>query len=330
MKKIDSMKIYEKRNFKRYFYDGLIPYEAPNSSYHRQNFEIRIGVPEDLSHLYKYNSDGYRSDDFKNIGEIHEGKHVLFAGCSETEGVGNKLENIWANIVYQKITETEKCSGFFNIGSKGFSIDLIFEQVLSYIEKCGKPEVLFINFPDLFKFYVWDERLQSWAAKIGVESVSSYNMFDKIYLKDFKSSIEGEDSLLVEDIMNEYIKRFTSSINGVYFVPESMSEEKYAESVINGFRYFHLMEKLCRVLGIELFWGTWDRYCAISAENSEIFNNYTNIGNTKDFYEWADKNGYTVKDLVARDNFHGGIAYHNYWAEKLFASYKNDLNKKMV
>ena len=328
MKKINRMKIYDKISFKKYFYDGLMPYEKPNSFYYRQNFEIRMGIPEDLSHSYKYNSKGFRSDEFKNIGEVHDGKHILFAGCSETEGVGNKLENIWANILYKKISEEEKCSGFFSIGSKGFSIDLIFDQFLSYVEKYGKPDVLFINFPDVFKFYVWDERIQAWISQMGVETMAAFNMFDKTYLKDLKHSIENKDSILLKDIMDENIKKISASVNKGYFLPELMSEEKYADSVINGFRYLHLMEKLCRVLEVELFWGTWDRYTSTSIENSELFKNYTNIGNAKDFYKWADKNGYTVKDIVARENFHGGIACHNYWAEKLFTAYKNKKNKK--
>jgi hypothetical protein len=101
-----------------------------------------------------------------------------------------------------------------------------------------------------------------------------------------------------------------------------MSEGEYANSVFRGFQYFDLIERLCRILGIDLFWGTWDRYCSISLKNSELFSNYVDIGDAKDFYEWANKNKYTVKDLTARDNFHGGRAYHNYWSEKLFKAYK--------
>jgi hypothetical protein len=328
MKKIDKIKIYEKKNFKKYFDPGLIPYETPNSFYYRQNFEIRKGIPEDLNHSYKYNSDGYRSDDFKNIGDVHEGKHILFAGCSETEGVGTKLENVWSHIVYQKITEAEKCSGFFNIGSKGLSIDMIFQQVLSYIEKSGKPDVLFINFPDLFKFYIWDERLQTWAAKIGTQTGIAYNLYDKFYLKDLKQGMESEQSLLIEDVMNDEILKALCAVNGTYFVPELISEEEYANSTIRAFRYFVLMEKLCRILGIDLFWGTWDMYSSTSIENSELFNNYTNIANTKSLYRWMYENGYDIKDLVARDGGHCGNAIHAYWAHRLFTAYKEKLASK--
>lgn len=328
MNEIDRMRIYEKKNFRKYFDSGLVQYEEPNAFYYRQNFEIRMGIPEDKNHSYKYNSHGYRGDDFINLGEPHDGKHVLFAGCSETEGVGTRLEDLWAYKVYQRITETEKCSGFFNIGSKGFSIDLIVEQIFSYIEQFGKPEVLFVNFPDLFKFYVWDEKQQRWMAKIGIESAAAYNIYDKFYLKDFKSGIYKEESNLMKDIMNKDLAQFSGTVNGAYFVPELMSEDKYANSVFNGIRYFHLVEKLCRILGIELFWGTWDMYCSTSVENSGLFNNYTNIGNIKSLYAWADENGYTVDDLSARDKGHCGKAYHAYWADRLFAAYKEKLGNK--
>ena len=323
MKKIDKIKIFEEKNFKKFFDKGLSSYEAPNTTFHRMKHEIKLGTKEDLTFTYKYNSRGFRSDEFK---KDHDGKHILFAGCSETEGVGTKLDNLWAYRVYEKIKDSEKCSGFFNIGIRALTVDLIMGQILAYIEDYGKPDVLFINYPDFFRYYKWDEENEHWVARIGLESAVAYNPLDKFFLKDFKSAvINEENSILIKDLLNEEIIQKAMIGNGSYFVPESMYEDKYYESVINAFKYFQLMETFCRILKINLFWGTWDRYSSDSIENSNVFKNYVNIGNIKKFYKWADESVYSTKDLQSRDFGHCGPAYHEYWAEQMFKAYSNKI-----
>lgn len=43
----------------------------------------------------------------------HDGKHILFAGCSVTHGVGlPDIQDVWTNIVYGALKANEKVSGF--------------------------------------------------------------------------------------------------------------------------------------------------------------------------------------------------------------------------
>ena len=79
--------------------------------------ELKSGAIDDNSITYQYNEDFFRADPFtKN----HDGKHILFGGCSETEGVGGNIEDSWSHMLYSKISKEEKCSGFFNLGKSGW------------------------------------------------------------------------------------------------------------------------------------------------------------------------------------------------------------------
>lgn len=92
------------------------------------------------------NKHGLRSDDFK---KEHDGLHILFAGCSVTFGDGMFEEYSWPMITYNKIKETEKVSGYYNVALNGANHIDIYGQVWAYIKEIGDPDVIFINFPDL-------------------------------------------------------------------------------------------------------------------------------------------------------------------------------------
>ena len=98
-----------------------------------------------IKNMYSHNSDGFRSDEFKTY---HNGKHILFAGCSETYGVALFKENLWSYQVYRKISNSLQTSGYFNIGLPGATILEIATQIISYISLYGTPDILFVNLPD--------------------------------------------------------------------------------------------------------------------------------------------------------------------------------------
>ena len=97
---------------------------------------------------FKVNEFGYRSDEFT---DVHEKKHVLFAGCSVAYGDGMDLEGIWARKIYDKINEHEETSGYYNIGSNGASPMEIMNLIFQYINKFGMPDVIFVGFPEFYR-----------------------------------------------------------------------------------------------------------------------------------------------------------------------------------
>ena len=85
---------------------------------------------QDDSVRYYFNSLGYRSDEFT---KFHDGEHILFAGCSETEGMGGALESCWSYMTYKKLSETKNVSGFFNLSKGGWGHDVIISNIYAPI-----------------------------------------------------------------------------------------------------------------------------------------------------------------------------------------------------
>jgi hypothetical protein len=106
---------------------------------------LNIDPDYNFKNFYKLNSYKLRSDEFTRD---HNGLHLLFAGCSQTFGAGTEIKDLWSFKVYNKISETEKTSGFFNIAVPGISITETIFQIFCYFKKFGYPDHLFINFPD--------------------------------------------------------------------------------------------------------------------------------------------------------------------------------------
>lgn len=321
-----KINIYKKENFSGLpFAKGLTTFMEPLYFSKLLSHEKKLGITEDNNHTYQYNSSGFRCDEFT---ENHNGRHILFAGCSETEGMAHRLENTWAHKVYSKISENEKCSGFFNVGARALNIIAINRQILNYISKYGKPDILFINYPDFYRFSHWNEEKLTWEPKWGLESLASYNLKDKFFLRDFKDAqINDTESFLIDNNFNEEIQSTAQSVNGKLMIAEYMSDERNSDYVVHSIQNFMIMEQICKIMGISLFWGTWDQYGASTIRQSGLFKSYVDIGNLKNNYKWAEENGYTAKDVSARDIGHMGVACHGYWAEQFLDTYQEINNK---
>jgi hypothetical protein len=84
----------------------------------------------------------YRCDEFT---KDHDGKHVIFAGCSFTSGEALEPEETWAYKTHQRMSGT---SGYYNIGVSGLSITDIVDQIFKYIYNYGNPDEIYILFPN--------------------------------------------------------------------------------------------------------------------------------------------------------------------------------------
>jgi hypothetical protein len=156
------------------------PLEA-NTTYTSMNAEFHTNpdMIDDKSVSYILNNDGFRSDNF--IRE-HDGLHILFAGCSETFGSAGKLQDVWAHMCYKDISSKHKTSGYFNIGHPGGSMYTILNQILVYIEKYGKPDVLFLNVPNFERSYSWSFEHNSFIQETdkGAQS-NKKKYFDRVF-----------------------------------------------------------------------------------------------------------------------------------------------------
>jgi hypothetical protein len=115
-------------------------------------FNIKSDIVKD--YILEVNSFGYRSDEFKND---HGGVHLLFSGCSNTFGIGLKKEECWSWKTYQKITEKNITSGYFNLGSPGASIQEIIINLFKYFKNYGNPNYIFLNLPNHTRFFLYNQ-----------------------------------------------------------------------------------------------------------------------------------------------------------------------------
>lgn len=92
---------------------------------------------------YKYNSDGFRSDEFTD----HSDLRVVFSGCSYTEGSGLPLEEVWVSLVHNKIAASlnnqNKKIPLWNLGILGTGLDSHSRVLYNYADQL-KPEYVFL------------------------------------------------------------------------------------------------------------------------------------------------------------------------------------------
>jgi hypothetical protein len=156
---------------------------------------IKLPLWDDKFHYqekyYKeFNSNFFRCEEFK---KIHSGQHILFMGCSETQGCNSSLEETWSYILYKKISEKEKTSGYFNISKIGSSISLQISIFLKYIESFGVPDQIYFLTPGTDRDIIYSDGqidhqtfflngIESKEKIINsfIHSITYLNMFEKI------------------------------------------------------------------------------------------------------------------------------------------------------
>lgn len=127
---------------------------------------------KDRKVLYKYNSDWFRSEHFtKN----HDGLHIVFHGCSNTEGIGANIEDTWTHMLYTELCKTNKISGYFNLARSGAGWHRIIQNFITYVNKYGAPDYLFLLHPNILRNFIWNnvgwryEQINPWGELHNVE-----------------------------------------------------------------------------------------------------------------------------------------------------------------
>jgi hypothetical protein len=236
--------------------------------------------------ITRLNSFGYRCDEFKTE---HAGKHILFAGCSVTWGDGLHEDEIWAKKVYDKVSKDVECSGYFNISFPGLGIIQIIYMIVDYIKRFGKPDHIFINLPQIYRFY----GVRTSVTRDGVELQMCATSDDKT---TFPGTEIRQSPLRMNPPTKMLIKYLTISQIG-------------------------MLEMLCKEAGIDLHMITWDSY---GGENTlDELEEY----DIKSLHKVADgdifekvhmvevRDGHKDFGLVARDGSHFGEHFHTVWSE---------------
>ena len=249
--------------------------------------ELSHGVIDDKNVTYRYNSDFFRCDNFI---EKHDGKHILFGGCSETEGIGGNIEDTWSHMLYNKISKEEKVSGFFNLARSGWGWNRIIVNSLIYFKKYGYPDVYFILLPN--------------------------------HERNF--SYKNESSTL-KDLFTygqKYPEPYFDYVDATKNNNRSNPKE-YFENFINFLINWKTFYELCEAKNIKLIFSTWDDLDGRNLQNV-FFNNFFLIKSEderKFINDYIKNNKIKPDDLKKRDGHRGKIS-HTFWAEEFYKKYK--------
>jgi len=248
---------------------------------------------QDDSVRYSFNSLGYRSDEFTRF---HDEEHVLFAGCSETQGMGGALESCWSYMTYKKLSDTKKISGFFNLSSAGWGHDVIIANIIQYVNTYGKPSKIYMLLPNLSRGFCWD----------------GLNNEEETYHYSQKTPYFSLDNTILSD--------------GKVVDRQNLGEQRI--SIVNFINLLKLFEEYCLSNKIELIWSTW---CAPDGQNYKNLNVFKNFIQMEEGDEIIlkgknlfDSEMYSKKNLLNKRDGHRGYLYHHWWSQRFLGLIDTD------
>jgi len=238
-----------------------------------------FGTIDDGEVTYDYNSDWFRSDEFTT--EHPEKYHIVFCGCSETEGVGSPLDTVWAKMLHTELSKKYDVGGYYNLGKSGNGWQKIISSFLVYIKKYGKPTHLFVMLPNVARDYVWSDERQTW----NYQQKISFSTDKKHLPKDMHDQVTNID--------------------------------EYRRSFINFTLAWKLFEAFCEASNIKLLCSTWNYEEVDNLKFHGHIPSYFPLDRPV-FDQYAKEKRpsgkFKDKDLRRRDN-HSGILFHEWWKD---------------
>jgi hypothetical protein len=239
---------------------------------------------------YVLNKENFRSNDFITM---HNSKHIVFAGCSNTFGTGNRYEDVWSYLLYNKILTQETCSGYFNLGAEGATIFEIIVNLYRYIRKYSKPDLIFLLLPNIERDYVYFKNSKIWLNDFIVEyykQIEDYCISNNITLISSSWLTPGHDHFKL------------TSKEGI--IQASKGDPFFEFGIRDPFEALNSLEK-----------------------NTSTFKNMKVSKLSKDIYDFTvkNKNINGLMETVDNSNHHG-IAFHYAWSEYFYERYLNEKN----
>lgn len=238
------------------------------------------GVADDGTVAYSYNNEWFRSDNF--VKKHPEKHHVLFAGCSESEGVGGNLETVWTKMLHESLNKKHNVGGFYSIARAGFGWQKIITNFTIYVKKYGAPSHLFVLMPNIDRMFDWIEESLTWRYS---QKVSAFIDLPTsgVHAKDIPSGPEHMKMLI----------DFTVS--------------------------WKLFEEYCESIGTNLLWSTWDTPESsnfLFFKQHKFFFKIDKEAYFENFIKAKRPNGKIEKDDINRRDGHSGKLFHMFWKEE--------------
>lgn len=173
----------------------------------------------------------------------------------------------------------------------------------------------------------------TWGTGLYLNEVWSKMLYDKININNefsgyFNLGIPGDSIYTCITNAFKYFNNFGKP-NVIFFnIPEierffiyKKEEDKFFRSILKSnkvlellsYQYYYILEKYCEENNIKLFSFSW--YLGYKVHPLNNFKTFYDI-NDKEISEYVYQNSHLP--LKARDNAHLGLAYHTYWADKMY------------
>jgi len=261
-----------------------------NNDYSRTISKLPVEYTEDNGEVsYTYNSAGFRSAEF--VFDHKNKKHVLFSGCSETEGFGANDKEFWPSIMHEAFKK-ESSSGFFNLARGGWGWEKIITNSIVYFEKYGTPDYMFIMLPNIYRHSQYFEEKGAW----------------------LQVQRHINDDMQLEHVMDKEIKEHIRN--------NPLNRSKYLTEFIRFIAGWKLYLKYCEALGIRVIWSSWYEMDAENISRMYKFDNFVWLGG-EGLYKKAGEiaavkkiNGTLKKNDLERRDGHKGTIVHQLWASE--------------
>ena len=238
-----------------------------------------FGTIDDGEVTYDYNNDWFRSDEFTV--DHPEKYHIVFSGCSETEGVGSPLDTVWSKMLHTELKEKYDIGGYYNLAKSGNGWHKVVSSLMVYIKKYGKPTHLFVLLPNIARNFVWEDERETW----------TYQQ---------KLNFSSNKKHLPESMVNQIT-----------------TLDEYRNAFIQFSLTWKLFEAFCNASNIKLICSSWNYEENLNLEFQNHIPSYFPL-HRPDFDEYAKikrpDGKFKDKDLRRRDN-HSGILYHEWWKD---------------
>lgn len=221
-------------------------------------------INKEINYNYKINKHGFRSNHFKTINSNKT--TILTAGCSNSFGQGLPEELRWQSFLLKNLNNDD--IDWFDVSSMGGSFRLITKNIISFIRNYGKPDYIFIIFPDIARDFMFNDKKNSF------NNVNAH----PFYLTQKKQPTIFKNLVDYTLNFNEY------------------------DALMKAIEHVWYLEELCKLSGIKLFWTSWehrfhDEFFKLNFKNfiEQTMPNDLNINNLEYWDEANDRIHYGSK-----------------------------------
>jgi hypothetical protein len=254
--------------------DSAYDENAKPVSEHKQNYHVD----------YKYNSYGYRCDEFNN-------QKIMFLGCSNTYGLGSHVENTWPDILSKKLN-----MDYINLGTPGDSAQAQIIKAFQFFKEFYNPEYIIAFLP---VFRIEAPKVKNILMKKKEKNKDGYEIFQHFFNND----------------NNNILKYAKAPYNLDEILPREFP-------IFYNFMFIQMLVQYCESNNIKLYWSTYEIEKVSQVKqflNLKNPKNYFEVNFFKADYlkkydchkEFQNDPGFDF----ASDNSHLGLHYHLHLAE---------------